>query len=411
MQYDAQVVIAGAGPGGAALGYLLASRGIDTLLLDRQLDFEREFRGEMLMPGGLDALAQMGVGLDAAFASVPRQAMSGIELYLNQRRALALAFDDRFPTAPPTAVSQPALLEALVEAGRASGRLSFHPGTLARSLVSEAGRVVGIEVRTPDGPRTFRAPLVVGSDGRASVVRRAAGLMPERQPQRMDVVWCKLPLPDATGGGAVARGYVGRGHLLLGYRSWDDQLQVAWVIQKGSYGDLKRRGMDEWVDTMAEHASADWAEHFRRHRADFTRPFLLDAALDCAPAWSAPGVLLLGDAAHTMSPVGAQGLNVALRDAVVAANHLVPVLQKSHELSALDEAAARVEAERRREIEPVQALQERVPRVVLGRGLPAACVRQALALLLRLGGRFAGARLPRPARNLLAGVTDVQLRV
>src|SRR4029077_7628518 len=117
---------------------------------------------------------------------------------------------------------------------------------------------------------------------------------------------------------------------------------------------------------MATHVSPDLAAHFAATRDAITHPFLLDVVCDRVRSWNLPGLLLLGDAAHAMSPVGAQGINLALRDAIVAANHLVPVLERGAEATALDGAGARIEAERLPEVTQIQNLQQGPPRLLFG---------------------------------------------
>ena len=134
----------------------------------------------------------------------------------------------------------------------------------------------------------------------------------------------------------------------MAYRTWDDNLQIGWVILKGNFGDLRKRGLPEWIDKMADHVAEDLAQHLRAHRELVEKPFLLDTVSDCVEQWSQPGVLLIGDAAHTMSPVGGQGVNLALRDAIVAANHLRPLFDAESDPSRLlvDQALKAIEEER-----------------------------------------------------------------
>jgi 2-polyprenyl-6-methoxyphenol hydroxylase-like FAD-dependent oxidoreductase len=204
------------------------------------------------------------------------------------------------------------------------------------------------------------------------------------------------------------RAYLGGGHLLIVYPAPDGLLQVGWVILKGAFGEFKSRGVEEWVREMANHASADLAAHLRAHTDHATRPFLLSVVTDHVTAWARPGVLLLGDAAHTMSPVGGQGINVALRDAVIAANHLVPALRAGNS-DAIDAAAARIETERRPEIDRIQQLAAQPPRLVLPRGPVARMLRRSLPLLARMP--FVRAEAARTGRLFLNGVTEVTLRV
>jgi 2-polyprenyl-6-methoxyphenol hydroxylase-like FAD-dependent oxidoreductase len=401
----ARVIVVGAGPAGATLARLLADRGSDVVLVERQRDFSREFRGEVLLPSGVEALEQMG--LAARLESIPHVRPDVFTLYLNRRVFAEIPVTPAiFGERLPVALSQPAFLETVVADAASRPGFRFLRATTVRDLLQEGGRIVGVRVQDETGERELRADLVIGSDGRASVVRRRGGFEAVEKAPPMDVVWCKLPpLPGLRGG----RFYLGRAHLLIAYATWGDRLQLAWAILKGSFGELRRRGVAQWVEEMAEHATPDLADHLRAHASEICHPFLLDARSDRVTRWSAPGVLLLGDAAHTSSPVGGQGLNLALRDAIVAANHLVPALAAGAAPEALDAAARRIEAERLPEIEAVQRLQALPPRIVLSRAWWGEPVRRLAALLARtpLGQRVAVAR----GRILPFGVTDVRLRV
>jgi 2-polyprenyl-6-methoxyphenol hydroxylase-like FAD-dependent oxidoreductase len=409
------VVIVGAGPAGAGLALLLASRGLAVTLVERQRDFDREFRGEAMTPSGLAALAAMGV--DVERSGIAHARPTELEIYVERRLALhldasALAFAG--PT--PLMVSQPALLEHLVaEAGRYPG-FQLLRGAAVRDLLHEGHRVAGVRVEiprdeqgSPHGERSLEASLVVGADGRASIVRRRGGFAAHERDTPLDVVWTKLPWPEAWVGGAPARAYVAGGHLLLAFPEPAGGIQLAWIIVKGSYGELKSRGVEDWVREMANHASADLAAHLRANAGRLARPFLLSAVTDRVEGWARPGALLIGDAAHTMSPVGGQGINLALRDAIVAANRLVPALRGGAGPAALDAAAAAIESERAPEIDRIQALAAQPPRLVLGRGWLASLARRALPLALRLP--FSRSAAARTAGQFLYGVTDVHLAV
>jgi 2-polyprenyl-6-methoxyphenol hydroxylase-like FAD-dependent oxidoreductase len=155
------------------------------------------------------------------------------------------------------------------------------------------------------------------------------------------------------------------------------------VIDKGSYGDLRRRGIEGWVEEMAAQVSPDLAAHLRAVRGSITHPFLLDVICDRLVRWTRPGLLLLGDAAHPMSPVGGQGINIALRDAIVAANHLGPALAAGGDV---DAAAEHVVEERLPEVTEIQSLQQEPPRLLFGSGWRSALVlRVVLPLLVRTG--------------------------
>ncbi len=400
------VVIVGAGPAGASLGYLLSRRGIEVTLLERRRDFSREFRGEVLLPGGIAALAQMG--LQTQLAALPSYAPQTIEVFLNGLPLLNESLDTASADEQLfKAVSQPALLEMLVAESASSSSFNLIRGASVKELIHEDGQITGVRIKTDDAERELRSSLVIGADGRNSVVRKQAGLLTAHASLPMDIVWCKLPCPDDWRG---VRAYAGRGHLLIAYHTWDDTLQLGWVILKGTFGDLRNRGIEQWIEEMANHVSADFAEHLRAHRDTVHKPFLLDVVSDCVDRWSTPGALVIGDAAHTMSPVGGQGINIALRDAIVAANHLVPVLlQPQVDSGALTAALSAIEAERMPEIQHIQALQAQPPKILLSRAWWGEPVRRIAGMLLRkpaIRQRAAGR-----VSAFFYGVTEVQLQV
>lgn len=375
------VIVVGAGPAGATLAYLLASRGVDVTLLERQRDFSREFRGEVLLPSGLAALDQMG--LRAVFDGVPHSKLAAFELYANAERIFQVAFDpDIGGPNPPIAFSQPDFLESVVAAARGHTSFQVEIGASVGDLLYSDGRVTGVQARREGSELELRADLVIGADGRASAVRRLAGIEARRHGVDVDVVWFKLPLPDFMSGSAPMRGYVGRAHLLIAYRAPGGLLQVAWVITKGTFGELRRRGVEDWIAEISEHVTPDLAAHLSAHRGALTHPFLLSAVSDRVVRWAIPGALVIGDAAHTMSPVGGQGINIALRDAVVAANHLVPALATG-DPAVIDTATQAVERERLPELALIQRMQAIPPRILMSHTGLGSMLRSMLPRLLR----------------------------
>lgn len=401
------VVIVGAGPAGAALSYLLARRGVGVTLLERHTDFAREFRGEALMPSGIDALTQMG--LASEFASVPQNQIDDVQIFRGSQPMARVAVRRLLGTAGPCIVSQPALLEMLAAVGGRFPMFTLHRGVTVRDVVRDGQRVVGVRADTASGSREYRGDLVIGTDGRTSVLRLRAGLDEVRTAQAFDVVWGKVPLPTAFEP-AVARAYLGGAHFVLAFPSYDGRLQLAWIINKGTFGDLRRRGIEGWIAEMCGHVSADLATHLRAHVAEITQPFLLDVVCDRLVRWTAPGLLLLGDAAHPMSPVGGQGINIALRDALVAANHLVPVLLQSGSAADVDAAAAAIERERLPEVATIQQLQQAPPRAIFGNGrMGRAVVSVVVPFFLRTG--IARLAFGASFRRFANGVADVRLSV
>jgi 2-polyprenyl-6-methoxyphenol hydroxylase-like FAD-dependent oxidoreductase len=404
-----QVVIAGAGPAGASLAYLLSRRGIDVTLVERQSDFAREFRGEALMPSGLDAFRQMGLAAD--FDGLAQARPRRLRLHMNGVFLAELTTEELTGTdLLPRIVSQPEMLELLVARASEYPSFRFLRGVTVADLLERDGRTAGVRLRGKL-EQELPADLVVGADGRGSLVRRKAGLASHPSTERFDVVWFKVPRadfledPDHT-----ASVYLGRGHMMLCFPSYDGRLQVGWIIDKGSFGELRSRGIETWVEEMAENAGPELGDHLRRSAAQLVHPFVLDVVCYLLPVWTAPGVVLLGDAAHPMSPVGGQGINIALRDAMVAANHLVPVLRGAGAGGAAADAAAQAfQQERYPEVETIQRMQRVPPRFIFQRSWWARLLMATLPLLTRLE---VGRRPPRAiVRRFMSGVTDVKLRV
>jgi 2-polyprenyl-6-methoxyphenol hydroxylase-like FAD-dependent oxidoreductase len=358
-----RVVVVGAGPAGLALGYLLARRGVGVTVLETHHDFARAFRGEGVQKSGIDAFGQMGLG--EPFDRLPHTQLRTIEFYFEGRRTVR-ADAAGLGRGQVRAVPQPAMLQLLAdEAGKhPSFRLEF--GVTVRDLLRENGRVVGVRADAAGGPRAYRADLVVGADGRSATTRKHSGLGElTGAPETYDILWLKVPYPDAYPDRttALAAKTADRGG--LAYPTPDGQLQVGLVIPKGGYAALRARRPEDWTEELIAAFPAYLADYLRAHRDLVTGATLLNVVCGRLTGWTAPGLLLIGDAAHPMSPVGGQGVNIALRDALVAANHLCPVLTAGGDPAALDAAARRVRDERWPEIIAVQEMQHNQARALV----------------------------------------------
>jgi 2-polyprenyl-6-methoxyphenol hydroxylase-like FAD-dependent oxidoreductase len=396
------VVIVGAGPAGAALALLLAERGIPVTLLERHADFDREFRGEGLQPSGLACLRQMGLADE--LAALPQCRAHTLRIVAGRTTVEVDA--QNMGADEARLVSQPPLLEMLTRKAAAHAGFSLRMGARARALVHQGDRVTGVQVEHAGGSEELAAALVIGADGRSSLVRKRAGIELASIDQTFDVLWARGDLGDfLPADGMVHMEILRDGGNLVVFPSPLGGQQIGVVIRKGGFRDLREQGADQGLAWVAERCSTGLAGALGR-ATNMGRPVLLDVICGRAARWTRPGLLLLGDAAHPMSPVGGQGINMALRDAIVAANHLVPVLRGPADPAALDAATARIEAERLSDILPAQAMQTREARNLRRRNaLELALVPYIIRLAPLLQWIF------RRRRRLRHGFTRVELRV
>ena len=346
----AQVVIVGAGPTGTTLALLLVKRGITVTLVEAAADFHRVFRGEGLMPSGLDALAQMG--LSAILEQVPHRQFNAWEIILGKKSLFRVEEPMETNTSPCTLVSQPPLLEALIRESQTYAKFEFIRGVSVKDLLWIDNRIVGVKLN--DG-REIKASVVVGADGRNSIIRRSAGLHLEREPNDINILWFKLAASPQFESENVFYA-ISNGDKSFGvfHGAEEGKLHLSWILFTNK--EIERKPT-EWASIFASNAPSWMAEHFLKSADTIERPIKLSVVVGRCQKWYVPGLILLGDAAHPMSPIRAQGINVALRDVIVAANHLVPLLLTSCPNAAIDEALARIQAEREPEIIRAQQLQ------------------------------------------------------
>lgn len=401
-----EVVIIGAGPAGATLALLLVQRGITVKLVEAARTFRRSFRGEGLMPSGLHAIRQMN--LSAVLDRIPHRSLDAWEFWINDRSLFRVEEPIESGEPPCTLVSQPAFLEALIEEASTYSQFEFIQGTPMQELLRHNQRVVGVRLA---GDRELRADVVIGTDGRNSTVRQQAELTLESQSHRFNILWFKLADAPLFQSENVFYSILRDRHAFGLFRSSEGHLQLGWALRDPDSTDWKQMN---WAETLAA-ASPPWlAEHFRSQAETIERPVLLTVVVGRCPRWSVPGLLLLGDAAHPMSPIRAQGINMALRDVIVAANHLVPVLQDesnpSNRAEAIDAALPKIQAEREPEIVRAQRLQsaEADQAELLGSSALLRQLVSQLAPLIRQPIRYSWLKRQRQLRQ---GVTSVKLIV
>jgi 2-polyprenyl-6-methoxyphenol hydroxylase-like FAD-dependent oxidoreductase len=343
-----QVVIVGAGPTGLTLAMLLAQRGISVKLIEASRSFRRIFRGEGLMPSGLAAIAQMG--LADMVETIPHRTIDAWEFYIESRPIFRVDEPMEGSGPPCTLISQPAFLAAVLAKANACKNFELIQGSAVQDLVWDAGRVSGVKL---GGGQTIAADLVIGADGRNSIVRQKANLTLNQDAQKFDILWFKLPSsPDFSEN--VFYSILHDRDAFGVFQSSEGKLQVGWSLHQDNPIDWQSI---DWPEKLAANSPEWLAKHFREQKDVIDQPLLFSIMVGRAAQWHVPGCLLLGDAAHPMSPIRAQGINMALRDVIVAVNHLMPGL-RSGDQSAIDALLPLIQADREPEIIQIQKLQQ-----------------------------------------------------
>ena len=390
-----QCCIAGGGPAGLVLGYLLARAGVQVIVLEKHADFLRDFRGDTIHPSTLTVLDDLG--LLEAFLELPHQEV---------RELVGDVYGERVPIADFSHVDAPRpfmvlipqwdFLDFIADHARALPNFSLRMGANALGVIEEGGAVVGVNVRTADGGFAVHADLVVAADGRHTTLRASAGLESIDLGAPIDVLWLRIPRDPASDrsqtGGSIRPG------ALLVTLNRGDYWQCAYVIPKGSLDALQALGIEAFRTRIGEiapflSAAADTLKHWDQVK-------LLSVQISRMPRWWREGLLCIGDAAHAMSPVGGVGINLAIQDAVAASNLLAAALREQRLTT--DDLAA-VQARRDWPARVTQRAQIAIQNEVLAPVLAGTAAPSTLPLPLRLLQRLPMLRRL-PARLVGIGV-------
>jgi 2-polyprenyl-6-methoxyphenol hydroxylase-like FAD-dependent oxidoreductase len=338
-------VIAGGGPAGAMLGLLLARRGVDVLVLEKHADFLRDFRGDTIHPSTMEIMDELG--LADPLLNLPHTKTSRLR-FRTPRGSATLADFGHLKTRFPYLAFMPQwdFLDFVTDEARRYPNFELEMNAEVRELVEEGGVVRGVRYETPDGTREARALLTVAADGRDSRLREQAGLRVVGTAPPIDVLWFRIS--RRKGDPEEPTGYIGGGRFVV-LINRGDYWQVGYVLPKGADRRIRAAGLESFRRSVGEAVPevADRTDEIQ----DWDQVKLLSVQVNRLRRWFRPGLLCIGDAAHAMSPVGGVGINLAIQDAVAAANVLAEPLR-----------AGRVElrhlraVQRRREL-PIRILQ------------------------------------------------------
>jgi 2-polyprenyl-6-methoxyphenol hydroxylase-like FAD-dependent oxidoreductase len=372
-------VIAGGGPAGMLMGFLLARAGVDVVVLEKHADFLRDFRGDTIHPSTLDVMHELG--LLEEFLRRPHDELREVAIRVGTEQAKIADFR-HVPTHCKFMMMMPQweFLDFLADHARRLPNFHLVMQAEATTLLSDDGRVTGLVARRPDGDLEVRAALVVGADGRHSTIRAQAGLVSQDFGAPMDVLWLRVSRVPADPPDLFGQIDAGRMLVMI---ARNDYWQCALLIPKGSFDAVRDRGMAALHESLL--ALSPWLGERVKELVDWDQVKLLAVTVDRLREWAKPGLLCIGDAAHAMSPIGGVGINLAVQDAVAAARLLAgPLRDHAVDLAALQ----RVQRRREWPVRVVQrmqmTMQDRLIAPVLAASGPV-----RMPAFMRLFGRFA----------------------
>ncbi len=398
---SADCCVVGGGPAGMMLGLLLARSGVRVTVLEKHKDFLRDFRGDTVHPSTLQILRE--IGLYERFDKLKQHKAYELKIAFGDHMQPFVEFRGLEPFDYLALVPQWDLLDLLASAGREYPNFDLRMSTKATSVIEENGHVVGVRAESAAGDVEIRANLVVGTDGRHSTLRDAAHFAPTEYGAPMDVLWFRVARKPEDPDDVFGR--VARGHLMV-MLNRDDYWQCAFVVPKGDNDKLRAQPIETFRADVANVAP------LIKDRVDTLATWddvkFLEVKVNRLPTWHKPGLLLIGDAAHAMSPVGGVGINLAVQDAVAAANVLAPALRGGAKPD--ESVLARVQARRKFPTKFTQALQMQIQKRVVSRALASTTDMTQLPAWIRFLLKFRFVRHI-PARLIGYGIRREHVRI
>lgn len=313
--------IAGGGPAGMMAGFLLARAGVDVMVLEKHADFFRDFRGDTIHPSTLELLHELGILED--FLKLPYQEMATVGGNINDFHFTAADFSHLPVRCKFVAfIPQWDFLDFIAEKAKRYSTFQLKLNHEVVGLIRTHERVTGVRVMTPQGPLEIEADLVIGADGRASIIREQSGLKVTDLGAPFDVLWMRMSRrPDDPNAG-LGHFKAGRAMVTINRR---DYWQCGFLIRKGLFEEIKQKGLTAFHESIVQ--TVPFFHDRVNELDDWDKVKLLTVQVNHLERWHLPGLLCIGDAAHAMSPMGGVGINLAIQDAVATANLLAAPLR------------------------------------------------------------------------------------
>ena len=359
---ETRCCVVGGGPAGLILAYLLARHKVPVTLLESHDDFDRDFRGDTLHPSTMECLDQLG--LADRLLEIPHSKLEQVA-FQTPDEVVTMAdlrtLNTKFPYI--ALMEQVKFLDFIAAEAAQFPEFDLRMGANVRKLVTEDGVCRGVQYQAADGWHEVRAPLTVACDGRFSTLRKLAGLKPVKSAPPMDVLWLRVSRRPEDSDQLNFR--IREGHILV-VIGREEHWQLGYIVLKGDFKSLKAEGLDAFRENLRQLAPelADRADEIQ----DWKQITPLNVESSRLPTWHQPGLLLIGDAAHVMSPVGGVGINYAIQDAVVAYNVLKDKLRDGN---VTEQDLAAIQKQREFPIKVIQGFQAYAQKRILQQGLQA----------------------------------------